>query len=117
MHSFGADLARVQTYSSAMLVNRDDIKARLAEALESAKKAVELAPDDSYAHAIYAFTLDWNANPTLLTIREMPQTLLNKAEEEATRALQLDNTNTLALAFSAEILVDQQKWTQAATKH
>jgi tetratricopeptide (TPR) repeat protein len=29
------------------------------------------------------------------------------------RALQLDNTNTLALAYYAEILVDQQKWTQA----
>ena len=29
------------------------------------------------------------------------------------RALLLDSTNTLALAFYAEILVDQQKWTQA----
>jgi tetratricopeptide (TPR) repeat protein len=108
-----ADLARVQTYSSAMLVNRDDIKARLAEALESAKKAVELAPDDSYAHAIYAFALDWNANPTFFDDPRDASALLNKAEEEATRALQLDNSNTLALAFSAEILVDQQKWTQA----
>lgn len=108
-----ADLARVQTYSSAMIVNRDDIKARLAEALESAKKAVELAPDDSYVHSIYAFTLDWNANSSLVDDEREVSTLLNKAEEEAVRALQLDNTNTLALAFYAEILVDQQKWTQA----
>ncbi|HEY2980759.1 MAG TPA: tetratricopeptide repeat protein, partial [Anaerolineales bacterium] len=35
-----------------------------------------------------------------------------EAEQEAVRALQLDNTNTLALAFYAEILVDQQKWSQ-----
>jgi tetratricopeptide (TPR) repeat protein len=108
-----ADLARVQTYSSAMIVNRDDIKARLAEALESAKKAVELAPDDSYAHAIYAFTLDWNANPALVDDQNEVSNLLIKAEQQAVIALQLDNTNTLALAFSAEILVDQQKWTQA----
>ncbi len=110
-----ADLARVQTYSSAMIVNRDDIKARLAEALESAKKAVELAPDDSYVHAIYAFTLDWNANSTLYGVDEQGEVsdLLIKAEGEAARALQLDPANTLALAFSAEILVDQDKWTQA----
>ena len=106
-----ADLARVQTYSSAMIVNRDDIKTRLAEALESAKKAVELAPDDSYAHSIYAFTLDWNA--TFIDDPREASTLLSKAEEEAVRALQLDNGNTLALAFYAEILVDQDKWTQA----
>jgi tetratricopeptide (TPR) repeat protein len=29
------------------------------------------------------------------------------------QALQLDNTNTLALAYYAEILVDEQKWVQA----
>ncbi|MBC7877118.1 MAG: hypothetical protein H7Y59_08120 [Anaerolineales bacterium] len=108
-----ADLARVQTYSSAMIVNRDDIKARLAEALVSAEKAVELAPDDSYVHSIYAFTLDWNADSRLIEDPREISRLLQEAEQEAARALQLDNTNTLALAFSAEILVDQQKWTQA----
>ena len=65
------------------------------------------------AHAIYAFALDWNANPTLIDDDREVQKLLTKAESEAVRALQLDNTNTLALAFYAEILVDQQKWTQA----
>jgi tetratricopeptide (TPR) repeat protein len=39
--------------------------------------------------------------------------LLTEADQEAARALQLDSTNTLALAFSAEIYVDQQRWTQA----
>jgi tetratricopeptide (TPR) repeat protein len=108
-----AQLARIQVYSSAMLVKDEEIKARLAEALESAKQAVDLAPDDSFTHAIYAFALDWNANPTLITDDREIQKLLSKAENEAVRALQLDNTNTLALAFYAEILVDEQKWTQA----
>ena len=108
-----AQLARVQTYSSAMLVNLEERKARLAEGLESAQKAVALAPDDSYAHAILAFALDWNANSILVTDPRAIQKLLAEAENEAARALQLDNSNTLALAFSAEILVDQQKWTQA----
>ncbi len=107
-----AQLARIQIYSSAMLVKDETIKARLAEALNSAEQAVKLAPDNSFAHSIYAFALDWNANPTLIDEREA-QKFLTKAEQEAVRALQLDNTNTLALAFYAEILVDQQKWTQA----
>jgi tetratricopeptide (TPR) repeat protein len=108
-----AQLARIQIYSSAMLVKDATIKARLEEGLASAKQAVDLAPDNSFAHSIYAFALDWNANPTLVTDDREIQKLLSKAENEAVRALQLDNTNTLALAFYAEILVDEQKWTQA----
>jgi tetratricopeptide (TPR) repeat protein len=108
-----AQLARIQVYSSAMLVKDETIKARLAEALDSAKQAAALAPDNSYTHSIYAFALDWNANPTLITDDREIQKLLSQAENEAVRALQLDNTNTLALAFYAEILVDEQKWTQA----
>lgn len=110
-----ADLARIQTYSSAMLVGKADIEKRLAEALASAEKAVELAPDDSYANAIYAFTLDWNANPNFVGEREL-QDLLVRADKAASRALNLDNSNALALAFSAEIFVDQQKLTQAKQK-
>jgi tetratricopeptide (TPR) repeat protein len=107
-----AQMARIQIYSSAMQVKDADIKTRLEEGLSSAEQAVALAPDDSFSHAVYAFALDWNANPTLIDEREV-QKLLSKAENESVRALQLDNTNTLALAFYAEILVDQQKWTQA----
>jgi tetratricopeptide (TPR) repeat protein len=107
-----AKLARIQTYSSALLTTDDAQRTRLAEALESAEKAVELAPDDSFAHAIYAFVLDWNANPILVDEDQVQRYLL-QAEQEANRALLLDSTNTLALAFYAEILVDQQKWTQA----
>lgn len=105
-------LARIQTYSSAFLITNPDKKARLLEALESARKAVELAPEDSTAHAILAFTLDWNANSNFNT-NEQVQDYLFEAEQEALRALQLDSSNTLALAYYAEILLDQQKWTQA----
>jgi len=107
-----AQLARIQTYSSAFLITNADKKARLSKALESATKAVELASEDSTAHAIRAFTLDWNANSNFYTNEEV-QDFLAQAEQEALIAQQLDNTNTLALAYYAEILVDQQKWNVA----
>jgi len=107
-----AKLARIQTYSSALLITDAEQSARLKEALVSAKQAVALAPDDSTAHAILAFALDWNANPLLVSDKAAQDYLL-QAEQEALRAQQLDNKNTQALAFYAEILIDQQKWTQA----
>jgi tetratricopeptide (TPR) repeat protein len=112
-----AKLARIQTYSSALQTTDIDQRARLQEALVSAEKAVELAPDDSATHAIYAFALDWNAAPYLYNPdpeqQSQGQKFLTQAEQEANRALLLDGSNTLALAFYAEILVDQQKWEQA----
>ena len=107
-----AKLARIQTYSSAFLITNDEKKARLREALESATKAVELAPEDSTARAIRAFTLDWNADGTFHTAEEV-QDFLIEAENEAQIAQRLDNKNPLALAYFAEILVDQDKWNQA----
>lgn len=107
-----AKLARIQTYSSAFLITNDEKKARLREALESATKAVELAPEDSMVRAIRAFTLDWNANSTFHTAEEV-QDFLIEAESEAQIAQRLDNQNPLALAYFAEILVDQDKWNQA----
>ena len=107
-----AKLARIQTYSSAFLITNDEKKARLREALESATKAVELAPDDSTVRAIRAFALDWNANDAFHTTEEV-QDFLIEAESEAQTAQRLDNTNPLALAYFAEILVDQDKWNQA----
>ena len=107
-------LARIQTYSSAFLITNPEKKARLLEALDSARKAVELAPEDSMAHAILAFTLDWNANENLYSDDpRQVQRFLSEAEQEALLALQFDNSNTLALAYYAEILIDQQKWSQA----
>lgn len=107
-----AKLARIQTYSSALLTTDPARLTRLTDALGSIDEAVKLAPDDSTVHAMRAFVLDWNANPSLVGDKQA-QTYLADAEKEAIRALQLDNQNTIALAFYAEILVDQQKWTQA----
>ncbi len=107
-----AELARIQTYSSALLTSDPDRSARLREALESAQQAVKIAPDDSTAHAVLGFALDWNADTSLVS-EDQAQAYLTQADQEAVRALQLDATNTLALAFYAEILVDEQKWTQA----
>lgn len=107
-------LARIQTYSSAFLITDEARRTRLLEALDSATRAVELAPEDSTVHAVRAFALNWNANGALYPDNpRQVQAYLNEAEQEALLALQLDNTNTLALAYYAEILVDQQKWTQA----
>jgi tetratricopeptide (TPR) repeat protein len=109
-----AKLARIQTYSSAFLILNADKKERLLQALESARKAVELAPEDSTAHAILAFTLDWNANSTIYADDpRQVEKFLAEAEQEALTALLKDNSNTLALAYYAEILLDQQKWNEA----
>lgn len=109
--AFWAELARIQAYSSALLTTDAAKAARLGEALESVNQAVAVAPDDSSAHALRAFVLDWNSNPILAG--EESVALLTEAEQEAIRALQLDAQNTLALAYYAEILVDQQKLLQA----
>ena len=107
-----AKLARIQAYSSALLTTDPQRLTRLTDALGSINEAVKLAPDDSTVHAMRAFVLDWNADSTLVDDKQV-QAYLTEAEQEAVRALQLDNQNTLALVFYAEILVDQQKWTQA----
>jgi tetratricopeptide (TPR) repeat protein len=107
-----AELARIQTYSSNMLRNDTERKTRLEEAKASADKAVELAPDDSTVRAIRAFMLDWYAFNPLVTVKQR-QDLLVEAEREASRAFQIDPENALALAYYAEILADEQKWTQA----
>lgn len=106
-----AELARIQTYSSALLTTDADRKARLQEALVSINRAVEIAPEDSTVHAIRAFVLDWNSNPILAGEKSVEY--LSEAAQEAARAYVLDNQNALALAYNAEILVDQQNWLQA----
>ncbi|HEX8992870.1 MAG TPA: tetratricopeptide repeat protein [Anaerolineales bacterium] len=108
-----AQLARIQTYSSSLLTTDQERIARLRQALQSAMKATQLAPDDSTAHAILAFTYDWNADPSLFPDAQVVQQSLADADGEALRALQLDTTNTLAMAYFAEILMDEQKWAQA----
>ncbi len=105
------ELARIQVYSSSLLISSEDKYNRLNEALESATRALEIDSDNSTAHAVKAFALDWLASSALMG--DQSEQLLTQAEQEAVAALQLDGNNTLALAYYAEILIDQMKWTQA----
>lgn len=107
-----AALARIQTYSSSLVSTDQQRYQRLQEALVSIQKALQLAPDDSTVLAIQALVLDWNASSALITA-EQREDYLAQAEAAATRAYLLDPENTLALAFYAEVLLDQQKLDQA----
>ncbi|MFZ5808373.1 MAG: tetratricopeptide repeat protein [Chloroflexota bacterium] len=107
-----ARLARIQTYSSSVLSNDRDRMQRLSEARQSIDKAKELAPDNANVRAIRALVLDWYASNPLVTADER-QDLLAEAQAEALQAFQLDQNNALALAFYAEVLLDQQNWSQA----
>jgi tetratricopeptide (TPR) repeat protein len=111
------ELARIQTYSSRLLSNDADRLTRLTEALQSANQAVAIAPDDSDAFAIRSFVLDWNADPALDPLRtgdKKSAKFIFEAEQDAVNALRLNSQNPLALAYRAEILIDEQKWDQAS---
>lgn len=106
-----AELARIQVYSSTLLTIDEERLNRLNEALATINAAIEKNPEDSMVHAVKAFILDWLSDPNIAT--DDREGLLTEAEQQAVHALQLDNQNSLALAYYAEILVDQQKWIQA----
>ena len=105
------ELARIQAYSSELLANPQSRRLRLAEAQASADKAVELAPDDSFVHAIRALVYDWAATAQDSVAER--ERLLTEAATSALRANQIDPDDPLGLAFYAEVLTDQQKWSQA----
>jgi tetratricopeptide (TPR) repeat protein len=110
------NLARIQAYSSRLLSNDADRLTRLTDALQSANQAVAIGPDDSDAYAIRSFVLDWNADAALDPLRtgdKKAADFIFDAEQDAVHALSLNSENPLALAYYAEILVDEQKWNQA----
>lgn len=107
------ELARILTYSTRLQTSDSDRRARLEEALALADSAVALAPEDSTVYAIRAFVLDWFANPVYFDAKTVSAMLL-QAEENAIRAIQLDNQNVLAIAYYAEILIDQGNFVQSA---
>jgi tetratricopeptide (TPR) repeat protein len=107
-----AELARIQAYSSSLLSTDEERYDRLTQARDSIDQATAIDPDNAEVQAVRSFVLDWYAS-SLLVPPDQSQSALNDAEAAAVRALQLDNENYLALAFLAEILVDQQKWAQA----
>lgn len=105
------ELARLQTYYARLLTPNLGYDQLLA-ARENIDRAVELAPEDSNAHAIRALVLDWLATSTSTPFEER-EALLLEATQAATQSLQLDNRNALAIAFRAEILADQLRFDQA----
>jgi tetratricopeptide (TPR) repeat protein len=107
-----AQLARIQTYTSRMVSTDQQRLVVLEQARDNIRRAAELSPDDSQVLAIKAFVLDWNASSNLITNDER-EAYLAEAEAAANRAYLLDPDNALALAFYAEVLLDQQKWDQA----
>jgi tetratricopeptide (TPR) repeat protein len=106
-----AELVRIMVYSSTLITVDEQRLARLNDALATINAAIEKVPDNSMVHAVKAFVLDWLSDPNLGM--EDRTGLLTEAEQQVITAIQLDNQNDLALAFYAEILVDQQKWIQA----
>jgi tetratricopeptide (TPR) repeat protein len=104
------ELARIQTYSSATLT-QEQARNRLAEARNSIEQAVTLAPQDSMAHAVRAFVLDWSSGAAGNAAER--QAFIADASTEAILGVQLDNQNELALAYQAEVYADQQQYTQA----
>ena len=104
------ELARLLTYSSSLLPTVEERRARLEEARRYIDEAVDLAPENSTAHAVRAFVLDWSAS---LASGEEFQRLLGEAEQAASQALLLNPNDPLALTFYAEVLVDQNKWNDA----
>jgi len=104
-------------YSSSLLSNDSDRLARLTEAYQSANQAVAIAPNNSDAYAIRAFVEDWNADPALDPLRtgtKKAADFIFDAQKDAVQSLSLNSQNPLGLAYYAEILIDQQKWDQAA---
>jgi tetratricopeptide (TPR) repeat protein len=107
-----SELARIQAYSSSLLSTDQERLARLEQARDNIRRAADLAPDDSTILASKAFVLDWNASSNLIS-EDQREAYLAEAESAANRAYLLDPQNALALAFYAEVLLDQQKWDQA----
>lgn len=106
-----AELARIQTYSSELETNYERRRIKLDAAITSIDRAVILAPEDGFVHAVKAFVYDWSA---IARETDLERTqLLNEAEIAAFQAIEFDPDDPLSLAYRAEILTDQQEWAQA----
>ncbi len=109
-----AEMARVQTYFSALQTTAEERRALLTDARQAVDRAVELAPDDAFPQAIRALVYDWSASAeAVLRGPNRREEFLTVAQTAAVRALQLEPGNPLALAFAAEVLIDQQSFAQA----
>jgi tetratricopeptide (TPR) repeat protein len=107
-----ADLARVQTYSSALIIANDSKKKRLEEARASITKAVELDPEFGFGYAVQTLVLDWSADPNLVDDVTL-ETYLEDAYRSSIKAQQLLPNDPLTMALQAEVLADQANQAQA----
>ena len=107
-----AELARLLTYSSGLLSTTEERTERLSMARQEIQQASDLAPSDSTVQAIKALVLDWSSTSAAASQTEK-QDWINEAEQAANLAITLDPNNSLALAFYAEVLLDQNQKAQA----
>jgi tetratricopeptide (TPR) repeat protein len=106
-----ANLARIQTYASALEASSEDRRQMLSEARDSIDQAVTVGEDDPFAWAIRTLVYDWSAEPEdSLALRD---SYLQQAENSAITAMRLKPGDILALAFQAETQVDKQLFAQA----
>jgi tetratricopeptide (TPR) repeat protein len=106
-----AQLARIQVYSTTQITTDAGKRTRLQEAFTSIASGLAAAPDNSMLYAVKAFASDWYGNSSIAG--DDWQKYLNDGEQDAIQALQDDSTNDLAKAYYAELLVDQQRWSEA----
>jgi tetratricopeptide (TPR) repeat protein len=106
-----AELARIQVYSTTQITTDSGKKQRLEEAFTSINNGLAVDSENSMLYAVKAFASDWYGSSAIAG--EDYQKYLNDGEQAAVQAIQLDSTNNLAKAYYAELLVDQQKWSQA----
>lgn len=109
-----AELARIQTYSSALMTTAEERRAAMAEAREAIDRGAEAAPDDNFVFAIRALVYDWSASA-----EESSQgsgrrdEFLTAALAASARALTIAPGDPLATAFKAEVDIDQQNFVLA----
>ncbi len=106
-----ADLARVQVYSATLLTTDAERKQRLSDAMASADQAVAVGPEHSNAYAAQALAYDWFSNPVYSG--ENRERYLLAAKSAAQNALRFDSQNALAMAYMAEINMDQARYQDA----
>ncbi|MGB7538492.1 MAG: tetratricopeptide repeat protein [Anaerolineales bacterium] len=107
-----AELARILAYSSELQLSADEKRIRLEQAVCSVTIALNINPDYAFGHAIKVLVLDWYANSEWMDAETREETL-NKAYQASAQALALDSGSALALAFKAEVLIDQGNWSAA----
>ncbi len=108
-----AELARIQTYYSALQASNVDRLARLSEARQAIDKATQLAPDDGFVRTIRSRVYDWSASAYQGDDKALFDAYLTEADQSARQAKDLVPNSALAQAYQAEVQVDQGNYLTA----